>query len=63
MQAHMITSEVIFLLEIEQNWLYLFIPLPDLPQVINVEFWLHIFFPVESYEWNLANKKRLFLKP
>lgn len=36
----------------QQN-LYLLIPLPHLPQVIDVEFWLHIFFSIESYKWNL----------
>lgn len=38
--------------ETQQN-LYLLIPLPHLPQVIDVEFWLHIFFSIESYKWNL----------
>lgn len=38
--------------------LYLFIPLPHLPQVINVELWLHIFFSVESYERDLKEQTR-----
>lgn len=41
--------------------LYLFVPLPHLPQVIDVKLWFHIFFPVESYEGNLKTNMNIII--
>lgn len=41
---------------------YLLIPLPNLPQVIDIKLWLHILFPVERYEWNLEQVKMKYIK-
>jgi len=39
-----------------ENTPHLLIPLPDSPQVVDVQLWLHILLSVEGDEWDLGQK-------
>ena len=38
--------------------LYLLVPLPDLPQVVDVELRFYVLLPVEGDEWNLEETEK-----
>lgn len=38
------------------NTPHLLIPLPDPPEVVDVQLWLHILLSVEGDEWDLGQK-------
>lgn len=39
-----------------ENTPHLLIPLPDTPQVIDVQLWFYILLSVEGNEWDLGQK-------